>query len=466
MKGLRFRAWVGAGLLCLQGCVQVQEEVRVERGPVLRTWEQQVRLGRPQWSAEADAGLRAGSPGAVLRFTRSDTCRVERVEQFSEERTVERSARGTGPALALGSVGTLAGVGLLVGAQFASNAPNRDILDAQGHYGASQRQLMQGWGWGALAVGLPAAVVAWVGARQSGVSTESTVQEAVTSARELACQPEPVEGLVRVELGQGGFERRTEAGAVFVSGPDVAAVADGSVLLDGQRVALSQQAEEILADVRACQAVLPVPSAEGLGGLSTAQLDTRRQLASACARRLTEGAAAEESYAEALSRALQAGRHARPPDGPALQSFEDVALAYAPSLLAAEGTADALALSRGDIPPGQPLRLLARVETRGTVDLAEVARPEGTVWVALRGRAPGPEEQLVLGGEVRRRDTWEAVTLSLGELQVDAVVPPWATWDRALQPGADVELIAERVAAYARDGQPVLMLEALSARSR
>ncbi|MBM4378217.1 MAG: hypothetical protein FJ086_02790 [Deltaproteobacteria bacterium] len=458
--------WPFAGLLCALGCVQVQEEVRVERGPVLRTWEQQVRLGRPQLSADATAALRDGSPGAWLRPLKSDTCREERLEQHAEERTVERSARGTGPALALGSVGTLAGVGLLLGAQVASDAPNRDILDAEGRYGASPRQLAHGWGWGALAVGVPAAVVAWLGHQQSGTTTQSTVQEVVTSAREQACHPAQVHGLVRVELGAGGFERRTEAGALWLSGAEVAAAADGTVLLDGQAVPLTQQAEDVLADVRACQVVLPVPSADGLGGLSAAQLDTRRQLAAACARRLPEGGAAEQAYAGALSAALEVGRRVRPPDGPALQSFEDVGLAYAPTLLAAEGTADALALSRGDIPPGQPVRLLGQVGVRGTVDLVEVVRPEGAVWVMLRGRPPGPEEQLVLGGEVRRRDTWEAVTVSLGELQVDAVVPPWAGWAQPLQPGADVELIAQRAAAYARDGTPVLLLEALGARSR
>ena len=465
MKWLRGGASACA-LLVAGSCVQVQEEVRVERGPTLRTWEREVRLGRAQLGAEAAAELRAGSPGALLRFFKSDTCRAERLEQYAEERTVERSARGTGPSLALGSVGTLAGVGLLLGAQFASDSPNREVMDAEGRYGPSQRQLAQGWGWGALSVGIPAAVVAWVGSRQSGVSTESTVQEAVTSAREHACHPAPAEGLARVEVGTGGFERRTEGGAVWLVGPEVASVADGTLLLEGGPVSLSPQAEEVLADVRACQAVLPVPSADALGELSTAQLDTRRQLAVACARRLPEGGAAEEAYAQALSASLKSARRVRPPDGPLLDSFEDVALAYSPTLLAAEGTADALALSRGDIPPGQPLRLLARVEARGALDLVEVVRPDGAAWVLLRGRPAGPDEQLLLGGEVRGRETWEAVTLSLGDVQADAVVPPWAGWGGALVPGADAELIAQRVAAYARDGKPVLLLEALGARSR
>jgi hypothetical protein len=453
-------------VLGASGCVQVQEEVRVERGPVLQAWEREVRLGRPQLGAEATAEVRGGSPGAVLHLLRYDTCRNEKLEQFAEERTVERSARGTGPALALGSVGTLAGVGLLLGAQLASNAPNRDVMDASGHYGPSQRQLAQGWGWGALAVGLPAAVVAWVGARQSGTSTESVVQQAVTSAREGPCHPAPADGLLRVERGTASFERRTEQGALWLSGAEVAAAADGTLLLDGEPVALSDRGSEVLADVRACQAVLPVPGAEGLAELSTSQLDTRRQLASACARRLPEGASAEEAYAQALSASLKSSRRARPPDGPALQSFEDVALAYAPQLLAAEGTADALALSRGDIPPGQPLRLLGRVEARGTLDLVEVDRPDGAAWVLLRGRPPGKGESAVLGGEVRGRESWEAVTLSLGEVQVDVAVPPWAPWSAQLAPGADVELIAERVEAFARDGQPVLLLEGLGARSR
>jgi hypothetical protein len=56
----------------VSGCVQVQEEVRVERGPTLRQWDTEVRLGRPQLRAEVAARW----PSLELRVFRDDTCRA------------------------------------------------------------------------------------------------------------------------------------------------------------------------------------------------------------------------------------------------------------------------------------------------------------------------------------------------------------------------------------------------------
>lgn len=342
------------------GCVQVQEEVRTERGPTLRTWEAEVRLGRPQLHAEVAARW----PELELRFTRSDTCRAEKREQYAEERIVERSARGMGAAVALGSVGTLAGAGLLAGAQFASDTPNRELMDAEGRYGPSQRQLVQGWGWGALAAGIPALAVALVGARQSGTSSESTVQEALLSEREYPCHGAPVDGLMRLESLQSPVELRTVGGAVRVSGAQLEDLGEAPLLLDGQPVTLPQREEDKVVDFRACQAVLPLPPAEKLAALSAAQLDTRRELASACARRVAEGGAAEEAYTAALEAKLGAARTQGPPEGPSLLDFDDVVKALEPQRVAARGTADALALQQLQVPAGEALRVMGRVDRR------------------------------------------------------------------------------------------------------
>ncbi len=443
------------GLLWASGCVQVQEEVRVERGLTLRTWDTEVRLGRPQLRAEVAPRW----PALELRVFRDDTCRAETREEYAEERTVERSARGTGPALALGSVGTIAGAGLLAGAQAMSDAPNREVLDAEGRYGPSQRQLAQGWGWGALSAGVPALVVALVGQRQSGTTTESTVQQSVVSEREYPCHGAKVDGLLRLDSLQAPFELRTSGGAVLLSAAQVAALGEAPLVLDGQPVTLPQPEEDKVVDFRACLAVLPLPPPERLAVLSAAQLDTRRELASACARRVPEGGAAEEAYTAALEAKLAAERDVAPPAGPSLIEFEDVLRALQPERLAARGTADALALQQLAVPAGEPLRVMGRVERRGTAELISVRVGERRGVFLSGGKAPLP-------GESEGSERAELVELSIGEVKATVWVPAWAGWDAVLRPGAYVEVVARPVEVFDAEGnaRPSL-LEGLAARA-
>jgi hypothetical protein len=364
-----------------------------------------------------------------------------------------------GPALALGSVGTIAGTGLLLGAQVMSDAPNRDVMDVQGRYGASQRQLAQGWGWGALIAGVPALVVALVGQRQSGTSTESTVQQSVVSEREYPCHGTKVDGLLRLESLQAPFEVRTTGGAVLLSGAQVASLGEAPLVLDGQPVQLPQHEEDKVVDFRACQAVLPLPPPERLAALSAAQLDTRRELASACARRVPEGGAAEEAYTAALEAKLSSQRDVPPPAGPSLLDFDDVLRALQPQRLAARGTADALALQQFAVPAGEPLRVMGRVERRTSVELFSVR-------VGERRGVFLPADKAPLPGESEGSERVEFVVLSLGEVQVTAWVPAWAGWDAVLRPGAYVEMIAQPVDVFDAEGtaRPAL-LEALAARA-
>lgn len=438
-------------LIPLAACVPMQEETRIERGPLLRSYDREVQLG----NKTIQASVTPKWPNVEVAFARYDTCRTEKVEEYAEDRITERTSRGVGPAIALGICGTLAGTALLAGRGGFSNDPNTNVIDAAGRYGPSPRQVATGWGAGALVVGLPALAVGLIDYGRSGESTESAKGEQVISARDALCKPEPIEGTVEFLGGPGPNSLQTKGGVIVLSEEQLLQLGDFTANINGEPVFFTPADDARLNAFRACAQVLPAPPPESLATLGGGQLRTRLELLDSCDSVAPEAVGeGRRAYEAALAAVTRKERPSSSSIGPRLESIEDVMQVFPPTRRAADGTSDALALSRGELKPGEVLWLIGRVRSRNTVNAATVEKDGSTILVPLsEGEAkPGSVELDVAHVEV-------------GNTTVVVLLEPGSVWDAAVRGGAELELIAVVRAAQDNQGKPIPFVEAVWARS-
>lgn len=435
-------------------CVPMQEETRTERGSLLRSYRREVQLGNktlqgvvvPRW------------PELELKFARYDTCRTEQVEEYAEQRITERSSRGVGPAIALGISATIAGAVLLGGRNAFSAGPNTGVIDAGGRYGPSPRQLATAYGTGALIVGLPALAVGLIDYARSGERIEATKGETVVSARDALCRPAPVDGTIDFLGGAAPRALQTTDGALLLKPEQARELGDFTVNLNSEPVFFTPAEDAKLNAYLLCLQVLPAPSADDLTGLSRGLIRTRLELLDACDDIAPEPAAeARRAYEEALSAASKRDRPTSSLMGPRPQTYEEVAQLYRPERRVAEGTSDALALSRGEFKTGEPLSLIGTVRGRSTVRAAVVVENGTSVLVPLPDGAPA--------GDNARELQLEVANVQVGELSVVVLLEPGSLWDSAVRGGARLEFIGVVRAAKDTEGNAIPFVEAVWART-
>lgn len=181
---------LAAAALLASGCLHVQTQTHVTRGPLLRTFERKQRSE----NAGVLATVQPSWPKLTVDFRAYDLCRTEQVGRYSETRVTESHSPGAGPALSSGVSITLLGAALYLAKGLFSNAPNTGHLDESGHYGASARQKVAIASYVLMALGVPAIVTGAVGLLRSGRDVKKGPVDEVLGTRQAPCHEQPVDG--------------------------------------------------------------------------------------------------------------------------------------------------------------------------------------------------------------------------------------------------------------------------------
>lgn len=385
------------------GCVRVQRDTRIEKGPVLRSFERVVALEGGGTVAKVDVAW----PQVTLAFNHFELCRQERVEEVVEERITESNAPSAGPAFALGVTGTTVGAGLLAFRGAFSDQPNTRYIDEAGRYGPAPRDVATTWSVILLGVGVPALVTGVIGLLQTGEQTEQRKLEQVASAMELQCKLTPAEGKVELvrAAGEGpeSLTVPTQQGRVTLSARQLSEFRLASVHMDGRAVLLPEEEAAELASFLACNDALPVPPPTGLALFTEAELVSRYNAARHCSAVAgAPAASAIEAYEAEIRRRREGGAGPTPAPGPRVQSFEEAVALYPPSLQL----------------------------TAGSEDLRKLSSIEGVVG-----------QHALLQGTVARTQEDGSLVLDVGGVEVVVLTDKNAPYPVAFQPGARVDVL-------------------------
>lgn len=327
--------------LTVTGCAGIEATARVERGPLLRTFDRQQIV-----EGSVRAEVTAKWPKLFVALRGHDLCRVQTIEEYAEEHTTERTSSAVGPALSTGIANTLAGLIMLGVSPLLSNEPNRDSIDGGGRYGASLRTQVRGWSIVTFVVGVPALLVGGIAYLRQGAETEVRRVEQIATQRDVVCNERDVDGPVVLMS-----EHRPTAEGTLVAGSTVefdesAFLTQGAdkVVFFGREVELEEASRNVLEGFSACRHLVREPVA-ALNVISTAALMNRVERVRAC-RRVRPAAMIDEGTAlEVEISVRREGRDPRaPPVGPSVTSFEEAVASYSPRLKLSPGSADLLKL--------------------------------------------------------------------------------------------------------------------------
>jgi hypothetical protein len=248
----------GAAVLVLAvGCAPLDVERRTERGPVLRTYTQEKRLGERLPFADVQAQW----PQLTVSFTTADICRTEQHAEYADEIISTHSSQGAAAAVSTGGVLTAVGGGLLLGRTLFSDTPDRTVIDREGRYGASGREVATGWGAGLLLLGVPALVTGIVQLTRGGETRETRKADELLALREVPCQPQPADGVVELAGGNGPPPppRMTSNGTLVLTADEMRGLSFTGLVLDGTPVLLQDDARDRLETFRTCATLLSAP---------------------------------------------------------------------------------------------------------------------------------------------------------------------------------------------------------------
>ncbi len=244
------RAAIALILICaFTGCVRVEENVRTERGQLLRTFE------RPE---VLEGGVRAAVvapwPALDVFVQGFDTCRTLTVEEYAEEKITERKSGAAGPAISAGVVGTLTGIVLLAISPLVSGEPNKTLIDGGGNYGPSTRQQVTGWSIVGFGVGVPAIAVGIISLLRQGEDVETRKAEQIASQKDLECNARAVDGPVDLvgEKGAAVLSRPAVAGRVRFEASDFKTAELEQVVFFGRAAELDDASRAALDRFSAC----------------------------------------------------------------------------------------------------------------------------------------------------------------------------------------------------------------------
>ncbi|ADO69522.1 hypothetical protein [Stigmatella aurantiaca] len=417
---MRWRGGGVGGLVLAVGCAPLEVERRVERGPVLRTYTQEVALGEKGLVAEVEAQW----PRLTFRFLSSEVCRTEKHEEFIESVITEHYESSAAPALSAGLANTVLGGALLLARPLFSNAPDRDAIDREGRYGASHRKKATVWGSVLMVLGVPSLVTGIVQSLRSGEETETRKGDTVVSLREAPCRVEPANGTVEFAGGAGAppAPRPTTDGALTLTVEELRGMRFEGVLLEGVPAALTPEARERVSNFRVCARLLTEPmDAAVLARAGEGQLRALRQQVAGC-EAIPEAPAGERL--RALDEALSAqASHVEAPESPQVGSFEEALAAYRPALNITPDSAAVQKLEDPEALTGQALVLRGVLERYEGPNIAVVQVGPMQVLVFLA-------QDRLWGAEVRRGSRVELVGVMmgrqrLGDLELPLVRAVW-----------------------------------------
>lgn len=366
------------------GCVRVDSETRVERGPLLKTVPKE---------SVVEGGVRgrvlAGWPEMQISLEGFETCRNEVVETYEEEVITEKRSPASGAALSAGIATTLAGGVLLALSPLFSGEPNRGVIDGAGRFGPAPRQQVTAWSIGLMVVGVPAIAAGLIGLVRSGDEVESRTVDQVASQRDVPCHEHPVDGPVELwgEKGQVAPRRVAEGGRVTVKASEL----EGEVVavkFHGRELLLDEESDQALDAFASC-AVLeraPLPSFELV---PSPKLHDRLEWVRAC-RALRADAMAEESKrieAELAKRRDQGEPQALRP-GANATSLAEAMEARTPTLQLVAGSKDVGMLAAPAAVEGKSAYLEAVVELAVAENIAVVKVGEQRAFLFLTPGAP------------------------------------------------------------------------------
>ncbi len=266
-----------SALVLLMACAHVERNTRTERGPLLRTFERaQVVEGG------VTGAVTVAWPTLQVSVRGYDTCRQLTVEEYSEDTITEKTSSATGPALSTGFANLLAAGSLFIASQFVSSAPNVATIDASGHYGPSTRQVVQGWGYVTIGIGVPALVVGVISYLRSGEDVETRRVENIAGQKDKRCNERSIDGPVELHftgLPQVGSTPATQGTAQFDAAQMPGEV--DTVGFYGRPLTLDEASQRALDAFNACVQLSHVDAEVNTLGL--AALESRVDLLTQCA---------------------------------------------------------------------------------------------------------------------------------------------------------------------------------------
>lgn len=383
----------------LVSCTAIDSTTRVERGPLLRTFERPVLL-----PGGVTSDVRVEWPLLKLTVIGYDVCRAETVEEYAEEKITERTSNASGPALSMGIASTLAS-GILFAVSFAVSASaDLSVIDKGGNYGPSTRQYLQGASLITLAAGLPSLAVGLIARARSGEEVVAQRAEQVVSQKDARCNERPATGPLTMISAQGAtLPLQVGDGALDLDGSKLPLVPESMRFAD-REVELNEEAQTLFSAWAACVA-LEQEAGKTIESLSETGLLSRAERLREC--RTVRGDQLKDvvSAVDAeLARRRESGSPAAWAPGTNVSTFEEAVSAYAPSLKLAPNSKD----------------------------LAVLDAPE-----AAEGRA------VLLEGIVGEGLTENIGIIQIGDRQVFLFIPPKRAWGNANFPnGTRVEVVA------------------------
>lgn len=339
-------------LVCLtvfaQGCTAIDTQTRVERGPLLRTFERPALL-----AGGVTADVRAEWPLLKLTVVGYDVCRAEQVEEYAEDVVTERTSNAAGPSLSTGITVTVASAALFVASFLVSSAPDTQLIDAAGRYGPSTQQYLQGASAITLGIGIPALAVGLITKLRTGDEVQTRRAEQVVGQKDARCNERPETGPFSLHSAQGArVPLQVTDGALDIDGEKMPVVPE-SMHFAERDIELSDEDRETFAAWSACVA-LKLESAKGLDTLSETGLLARADRLRECRRLRGDAIAADVKAADdELARRRQTGSPAAWAPGTNVSSFEEAVAAYAPAMKLAAGSKDLAVLDAPESAEGR-----------------------------------------------------------------------------------------------------------------
>lgn len=384
-------------LLTASACTRIDATTRVERGPLLRTYERPTLL-----EGGLTSDVRVEWPMLKLTVLGYDVCRAEQVEEYAEEKITERTSSAAGPALSTGIANTLASAVLLAVSFVVPSTANVNIIDAGGRYGPSTQQYLQGASLVTVGIGVPALVVGLVARLTSGEEVVAQKAEQVVGQKDARCNERPATGPMSLVSAQGAaLPVQVTDGALDVDGTKLTMIPE-SLRFAEREVELSDDDRVLFEAWSACVALeqdkKPLESLSETGLLSRAERlrDCRRVRANS----LDE---AVKQVDDELQRRRESGSPAAWAPGTNVSTFEEAVAAYAPTLKLAPGSKD--------------LAVLDAVE-------------------AAEGRA------VLVEGIVGEGVTENIGVIQIGDKQVFLFIPPKKAWGGNFPNGTRIEAVA------------------------
>jgi hypothetical protein len=384
-------------VLAATSCARIDATTRVERGPLLRTFERPILL-----EGGITSDVRVEWPMLKLTVLGYDVCRAEQVEEYAEEKITERTSSASGPALSTGIANTLASAVLFAVSFAVTSTANTNVIDAGGRYGPSTQQYLQGASLVTLGIGVPAIIVGLVARLSSGDEVVAQKAEQVVGQKDARCNERPVTGPMTLVSAQGAsVPLQASDGALDVDGTKLTMVPE-SLRFAEREVELSDDDRVLFESWTACVAL--EQDKKPLEQLSETGLLARAERLRECRRiRANTLDEAVKQVDDELQRRRETGSPAAWAPGTNVSTFEEAVAAYAPSLKLAPGSKD--------------LSVLDAVE-------------------AAEGRA------VLVEGIVGEGVTENIGIIQIGEKQVFLFIPPKKAWGGNFPNGTRIEAVA------------------------